>query len=109
MLRRTSDQGDFQMRRLAVLTLACAFTSAPASANHLKTVYSTIELKTCKSLKRHPDGGSWLCRGIDGLSIYVAEGDLRTFVAVGIKAQNTKAATQTLGPFNSIFPPKSKR
>jgi hypothetical protein len=81
----------------------------PAAANRLKSLYTTIDLKACKKVKRHRDGGAWRCEGLGGLPVYFAEGDLRQFVSVGADAEQRRAATQTLGAFNSIFEKGSTR
>jgi hypothetical protein len=80
-----------------------------AAANPLKSQYTTIDLKACAKLKAHPDGTSWRCPGLPGYPVYVAEGDLRTFVSVGAGAEKRRAAEQTLGPFNTIFAAGSRR
>jgi len=85
-----------------------AFTG-PAAANPLKSLYTTIDLAKCQQTSKGPDGGAWLCAGLDGYPVYIAEGDLRTFVSVGQQPQKRKAAEQTLGPFNSLFQGKSRR
>lgn len=79
------------------------------SANPLKSLYTTIEVKDCRKISSHVDGQAWLCRGLDGYPVYFAEGDLRTFVSIGPKAEATRAAEQTLGPFNSLFPDKKAK
>ena len=97
------------VRSLFALTLAIAgclapaMGSVPAVANPVKSLYTTVDLKVCKQVKRHRDGGAWRCEGLAGLPVYVAEGDLRQFVSVGADAEKRRAATQTLGAFNSIF------
>lgn len=83
--------------------------AAPAEANRVKSLYTTIDLKLCKRIKRHRDGSAWMCEGLAGLPVYFAEGDLRQFVSVGAEAQKRRAATQTLGAFNSIFESGSTR
>lgn len=83
--------------------------SPPAAANRVKSLYTTVELKSCDRIGRRPDGGAWLCEGLAGLPVYVAEGDLRQFLSVGTDAAKRRAATQTLGAFNSMFEPGSKR
>ncbi len=88
---------------------AAALGLAPAAANPVKSLYTTIELKACKQVKRHRDGGAWLCQGLAGLPVYVAEGDLRHFLSVGDNAPKRRAATQTLGAFNTIFENRSDR
>jgi hypothetical protein len=89
--------------------LAASLLGAAVSANPLKSLYTTVELKTCKPLERHPQGGAWLCEGLGGVPVYVAEGDLRQFLSVGANAQTRRAATQTLGAVNSIFEKGSNR
>jgi hypothetical protein len=83
--------------------LAVALGQGPAAANRVKSLYTTIELKACKQVRRHRDGGAWRCNGLAGTPVYIAEGDLRQFLSVGANAEKRRAATQTLGPFNSIF------
>ncbi len=97
--------------RVTVAGMALAFLLAPhpATANRVKSLYTTVDLKACKRITRHRDGAAWLCSGLDGLPVYVAEGDLRQFVSVGANAEKRRAARQTLGPFNSIFETGSGR
>lgn len=78
-------------------------------ANPLKSLYTTIDLHDCSQEKVHPDGNAWTCPGLDGYPVYIAEGDLRTFVSVGPDAPKRRAAKQTLRPFNSLFKPNSQR
>lgn len=95
---------------LTVLALAAAVSiDAAAWANPVKSLYTTVDLKSCKQIKRHPDGGAWRCDGLPGFPVYVAEGDLRQFVSVGEAPEKRRAASQTLGPFNTIFEPGSNR
>jgi hypothetical protein len=101
------------VRSLAPMVIAgClvpALGPAPAAANPVKSLYTTVDLKTCRKVKRHRDGGAWRCGGLGGLPVYVAEGDLRQFVSVGANAEKRRAATQTLGAFNTIFEKGSTR
>jgi hypothetical protein len=89
--------------------LTSALGHSPVAANPVRSLYTTIELKACKQVRRHRDGGAWLCEGLAGLPVYIAEGDLRHFVSVGADAQQRRAATQTLGAFNTIFEKGSDR
>ena len=89
--------------------LVPALGQAPATANPVKSLYTTVDLKACKRIKRHRDGGAWRCEGLAGFPVYFAEGDLRQFVSVGADAEKRRAATQTLGAFNSIFDKGSRR
>jgi hypothetical protein len=96
--------------RAATIALVTATLFAPgAAANPVKSQYTTIDLKACKKTGRHEDGGAWLCTGLPGYPVYVAEGDLRTFVSAGPNAAKRRAAEQTLGPFNSIFAKGAQR
>src|SRR5262245_7088487 len=79
------------------LCLASLIGAAAVLANPVKSLYTTVELKACKPIKHEPHGGAWLCEGLGGLPVYVAEGDLRQFLSVGTNAQSRRAATQTLG------------
>jgi hypothetical protein len=84
-------------------SLGVALGQGPAVANRVKSLYTTIDLAACKQVKRHRDGGAWRCSGLGGMPVYVAEGDLRQFLSIGSNAEKRRAASQTLGPFNSIF------
>ena len=100
------------MGRIVLLATAVAtatIVAAGAQANPVKSLYTTIDLKDCKQVKRHRDGGAWQCEGLPGFPVYIAEGDLRHFVSVGAAPEQRRAATQTLGPFNSIFEAGSTR
>jgi hypothetical protein len=92
-----------------MVAAAFAFAPAPARSNPVKSLYTTVDLKACKRLERHRDGGAWRCEGLPGWPVYVAEGDSRHFVSAGPDAEKRRAATQTLGPFNSIFERGSDR
>jgi len=86
---------------LAGLVATLAPTNA-ALANQPKSLYTTLEIKTCKLLRRHPDGNSWICPGLPGYPVYLAHGDLRTFVSYGPAPERRRAAKQTLAAFNAI-------
>lgn len=79
---------------------------AAANAQSITSGYTKIDLAQCPMLQGASDestfGGSWLCRGYEGLPVYVAEGDLRMFVSFGPNAQSEPAARQTLPNFNTI-------
>lgn len=91
-----------RLRLQAALALACVLAS-PGAANPLKSLYTTIELKTCRRASAQPDGRAWLCPGLDGYPVYIAEAGARTFVSVGSEPQKRRAAQQTLGISNSLF------
>lgn len=95
-------------RSILAAALACLL-AVPGAANPLKSLYTTIDLRQCKQTSKGPDGGAWLCPGLEGYPVYVAEGDLRMFVSVGRSPEKRRAAAQTLAPFNSLFQGKSER
>jgi len=78
-------------------------------ASPLKSLYTTVDLKDCRRIKEHRAKRAWQCTGLAGVPIYVAVGDLKHFVSAGVDAQKRRAATQTLGAANSIFPDGSAR
>lgn len=94
---------------LTAFTLLIGPAGIPANANPAKGYFTTIEIKTCRIVKRHQDGNTWSCPGLPGFPVSYAEGDLRSFVSYGPDATKRRAATQTLGPFNSIFKGKLDR
>ncbi|MBV1693079.1 MAG: hypothetical protein KGP27_01315 [Hyphomicrobiales bacterium] len=103
------------MRRLvragAIWALAAAAAPAgPAMAQHpANAVFTAVELGACKVMKRHPDGNAWECRGLRNHPIYLAEGDLRTFISMGPSASKRRAASLTLRPFNTPFATRVRR
>jgi hypothetical protein len=80
-----------------------------ATANPVKSRYTTIELKSCKVVERHQDGNTWTCAGLPAFPVYIAEGDLRTYMAFGRNGRKHRAASQTLAPFNTVFDVTGKR
>jgi len=93
-------------RALLPLLLACGVLAAgpAAGAAKLTSVYTSLDLKACRIVKRFTEGGgaAWVCEGFAGIPVRVAEGDLRTFVSFGPKAEEQRAARQTLQPFNTV-------
>lgn len=81
--------------------------SAPAVDLH-KSRLTSIELDQCRRLSRLKDGGSWMCPGIRGYPIYIAEGDQHQMMAFGPAPQARLSATQTLTPVNTIFDGKRR-
>ena len=48
------------------------------------------------------DGAVFRCKGLHGMDVRVAEGDLRMFVSYGPNAEQQSAASQTIPVFNTI-------
>lgn len=88
-----------------VTFLAITVTGQTLSAAEISSLYTKLDLKKCRLVASNPNEGGWAefsCKGHNGISVRVAEGDLRYFVSFGPNAKNQVAATQTLGPFNTI-------
>jgi hypothetical protein len=94
-----------------VLPSAFAASTVPAHAVTVfqRSVYTTLDLATCRKLASRPDGDSHLCKGLPDHPVYVAEGDGRTFLAASLTPQTARAATQTLAAFNSPFAKRGRR
>ena len=88
---------------------ALSASSATAVAVDLnKSRLTTIDLKECRRLSKNRDGGAWLCPGLRGYPIYLAEGDLRQMLGFGSAPQKRTSSTQTLNSFNTIFDGKRR-
>ena len=100
---------------LALAALLGAFASIGAlPANRAwavdlnKSRLTSIDVKSCRKVSRHKDGGAWMCPGLRGWPVYFAEGDLRHMLAFGPSPQKRRSATQSLAPFNTIFDGKGR-
>ena len=91
------------------LCYAITAWTATTHANPLKSLYTTLELSSCKVAQRPPDGHTWTCTGLDGYPVQVADGDQRIFVSFGEEPGKHRATRQTLASFNSIFDDKHAR
>lgn len=91
------------------LALAVLCGAATAAERPMRSKLTALEPKTCKILKKHPDGNSYECPGLPGYPVYFAEGDHRTFLSFGPGANKRRAAEQTLGPFNTPFEKAQRR
>jgi hypothetical protein len=87
------------------LGLAALAMASQAYAGQISSVYTSLNLDSCKLIASNPDEGGWAkwsCKGHKGMTVTVAEGDLRFFVSYGPNAEKQTAASQTLSPFNTI-------
>jgi len=69
---------------------------APAQAQEVSSLYTPLDLKKCKDVTpadAKEYGTIWRCEGYEGLSVRVAERDLRILVSYG---QNTTSRTVAL-------------
>ena len=94
------------MVKFAALIVLGLFATA-AAAGEITSVYSDLDLKTCKVLELNADegeGGVWECKGIEGFDVLYLEGDLRGYIAFGPEARSQCTSAQTFGAFNSPGP-----
>ena len=97
------------IRCFAVSFALLSVTSTATVAIDLnKSRLSAIDLKVCRQLSKHRDGGAWLCPGLRGFPIYFAEGDLRQMLGFGPAPQKRTSSKQTLQAFNTIFDGKRR-
>jgi len=82
--------------QLPVFLVAALTMLTPAQAQEVSSLYTPLDLKKCKDVTpadAKEYGTIWRCEGYEGLSVRVAEGDLRIFVSYG---QNTTSRTVAL-------------
>lgn len=88
---------------LAVFLLGLTAVSAAGSTS----VYTKLDLKDCLILNTEAEaeenqGAEWVCAGYDRIVVWVAEGDLRSFLGYGSRGREQCSYHQTLGPFHTI-------
>ncbi len=98
--------------RLACAVAVAAALAAPALAGKkIDSAYSDLTYEaeagakaTCKGIEADEESGSVLfeCKGYGGIKVYVAEGDLRTYVGYGMNGRGEIAASQTFPIFNQV-------
>jgi hypothetical protein len=90
------------MRIAGALSLLCLWADV-ASAGKVDSIYTEYDLSKCRLIAESEEGpfASYMCKGLGGIDIYFAEGDLRGMVAIGKDPENHCAARQSFGPFNS--------
>ncbi len=100
------------MRRLiALLAASAALAGAALAAPKFDSAYTDLTYEgdagskaTCKGTSADEESGSvtFECKGYDGIKVYVAEGDLRTYVGYGWNGKGEVAYSQTFPMFNQI-------
>jgi hypothetical protein len=84
--------------RLALLPIAAA-AALLGSGAHAASSYTRIDDAKCETLETYEDGGVDLqCPGLDGLDVFISEGDARTDVDFGFKGENF----ETFSAFNGV-------
>lgn len=96
------------MKAIAACVLVMSICGG-AWAHELKSLYTTIDLASCRTLSEPTGHPARLCPGLDGWPVWVSVVDLRTFVSVGRGAERHSAARQSLGAYNSIFAGRTPR
>lgn len=85
-------------------TALLAFAAAAPARAEIQSTYTDVDLNECTVLESTEFGVTWACPGYKGYPVWIAEGDLRFFVSYGFGAPDQPAASQTLGPFNTLGP-----
>ncbi|WP_185984390.1 hypothetical protein [Aureimonas mangrovi] len=82
---------------LALLVASCAGSAHAAEAR-----YTDVNFDACavEEVFEEGVGAALTCEGLDGIPVYVTEGDLRFDVDFGAR----NGATETFGPFNYLGP-----
>jgi hypothetical protein len=89
---------------LALLGLCAGGIGIAAAQDATRSVYTTIDLKTCKPEPAAQPGTAWRCPGLPAYPILVTERDDHHYVSAGLDPEKRQAAKQTLKPANTIFP-----
>ncbi|MBN9673428.1 hypothetical protein JF539_23925 [Labrenzia aggregata] len=90
-----------------LFSLVLIFVASGANAADITSAYTKIDFDACvevspADLEEGTSGGSVECRGYQGQTVFVAEGDLRMFVSFGPHADDEPASRQTLPNFNTV-------
>jgi len=94
---------------LAAIALLAPAGGAFAVTRFQRSAYTAFALADCTAIKPASGGAAFMCPGLPGYPIFIAQADGRTFFSAGPEPQGTKAATQSLGAFNTPFARSTKR
>jgi hypothetical protein len=75
-----------------------------AAAQVNQSTYTDLDLDQCLVMQADDFGASWACPGYRGYPVRIAEGDQRYFVSYGFGAEDQPAASQAVGPNNTLGP-----
>lgn len=73
-----------------------------ADGTAVASAYTQLYLDQCRQIQQQPTDAVWRCSGYDGISVWVAEDDLRYLVSFGAHAAEQPAAKQSLPPFSKL-------
>ena len=82
-----------------LLLLAC-----PAQAQNFTSVYTQVDFKKCRHLQKADGfsfGGSWVCPGVGGFDVVVADADARDIISFDSKNPKNCAGLKTFSGFNT--------
>jgi hypothetical protein len=98
------------MRAVFLALLGLAVSCGPAQAvRPVKSIYTALDRAKCQAQAGQNNHKQWLCQGLDGFPIILAEDALHAFLSVGTDAGERKAARQTLSASNTVFHDSSGR
>ena len=95
--------------RLAMLALLCAPLAAWAPPQAVRSLYSTLDVRTCRLLDADEETGATLhrCPGVGGYALQVADDDARMsvdVVAPGGRVHELSYWSNITGSFSSLGP-----
>ena len=73
-----------------------------------RSAYTTVDLKDCKKTKIGTSN-QYVCKGLPGHGVSVIETGQRAYIGFGASPLKTRAAEQTLSPFNTPFKTNTAR
>ncbi len=98
---------------LLMLAASSAQAAPPDNVSPLKSQFTTIDLAACDVLRRDGRASVWSCSGLPGYRVYIAEtvssSGSKVAMSFGPKADQQRAAAQTLDPSNSLYRDKRQR
>jgi hypothetical protein len=100
------------MRFLLVAVLLAAMPAAaapPDNGSPMKSQFTSIELDSCTVLRRTAEETAWSCSGLPGYPVFIAQSGQQFRMSFGPKAEQQKAARQSLPPPSSLFKDKRQR
>ena len=95
------------MKKVLALSVLCLWPLA-AGAAEITSTYTKFDLEKCRVIEKGDEyvyAGSWRCKGQDGIDIFQASSDDRTYAAFGKDAARHCAFRKTFNPFNTALSP----
>jgi hypothetical protein len=95
------------MKRVAI-PLIIGLWPAVAGAAEVTSAYTRFDLAACQVIEKGDEyvfSGAWRCKGPDGLDIFQASSDDRSYAAFGRDGTGHCAFRRTFAPLNSALSP----